>query len=203
MLPAPRCPVPVADDRHRFGPRYTEIGVREVDRKIGLGVVLTVDPVAHVCQLGDDLISVQESRGHVQVVEVFIVQNHREVVAKRRRAGSNIDDDIPHGAARTAHEFRLAGTRTPVQPAYDTTDRSRLRVLHKAPRVHTGSSRYRGVEGPGKEAAFVVDGLRHKDQYTFEVGRLNDHAVILPRRASPATEVGPPGASCTAKPLPK
>jgi hypothetical protein len=145
------------------------------DREILGRVVLPVDPVADVGRLGECLETVQQPGRHVQGDEVLVVEHHRHAGAERRRAGPGVHQHVQHHTPGAAHEFALTGSATPVHAPDRASPRAGLAVLDERVGVQPGVAPYRGVEGPGEQAAVVPVRGRDEQQHAVQLGVFHLH----------------------------
>lgn len=181
--PAARACITSTDRRYRQWPRDRKVGVVVGDDDILCGIVRTVDPVTDVGGLGQRLEAVQKARRHVKVAKVVVVEQKRLLLAESRRVPPNVDQDVVNSAVRTTNELGFAASAAPVQAADHALNGAGLRVLHER---RGGTRRFQirvedfRVERPREQAALVPDWLRYESQDAGEVGRLNEHLVMVP-----------------------
>ncbi len=125
----------------------------------------------------------EKTGGHVQMSEIFVVQQKRLLPAEGRRFSANIDQHIVYGAIRAAHQFGFAPSRTAVHAADHALRRSGLGILEE----RRGYSRLPErvvenlrIERPGEQSALVSERLWDQDQYVGEVCLFDTHMEMLP-----------------------
>jgi hypothetical protein len=125
----------------------------------------------------------QETRWHIQMPEVVVVEEKSLLRAERRRFLPNVDEHVMDGAVGAAHQLGLTAPRAAVHTADHPLRRTRLGVLHE----RSGQPRHAemivengGVEGPGKQAAVITEWLWDKDENVCKLGLFDAHVDMLP-----------------------
>src|ERR1700754_3989219 len=108
IRPASRRGIAGGDGRHRQWPVDRQIRIAVSDTDILRGVVRTIDPVAHVGRRGDSLKPVQETRRHVEMTKVLVVEQECLLMPEGRRAPSNVDEHIVYRTVGAPNQLRLA-----------------------------------------------------------------------------------------------
>jgi hypothetical protein len=141
-----------------------------------------VDAVADIGVLAQHLETVQQTRGDVQVPEVFVVEAKRRRMTERRRVRPSVDYDIVDRAAGASHQLRLASPGPAVQPTHDPALGSGLGILDESVGIDTMRGSDVGVERPGEEAAVVAVRRGYEDEDAVDRCRTNLHRSIVPFR---------------------
>ena len=142
----------------------------------------TVDAVADVRGFGKSLEAVQETRRHIQVPKVSVVEQKHLLSAERWRALSDVDQHIVDRAARAADELRFAVPGSSVHAPDRALDGTGLGILHEGsggPRSAEMVVEDVGVKGSGKKPTVVVVRLRDEDENVHEVSRFDTHLEML------------------------
>lgn len=183
VLPTPRARIAGRNNSHRARPADGKIRIVVRNGDILPRIVRSVDAVTDVGGGGQRLEPVEEARRNIEMPKITVIEQKGLLLTESERIAADIDDDVVNCAVRTADQFRLTATRTPVHSPENPLDGSRLRLLHKPGRHarHTdvGIEDF-GIERTGEQAPLIAHGMRCQDDDAGELGCLDSHATMLP-----------------------
>ena len=183
LRPASSSGVAGRDGRHRKRPVDRKLRIVVGDGEVFGRVMRAVDPIAHVRRRGQCLEAVQETRRHIQMSKLVIVEQKCLLLTECRRSRPNIDQHVVDGAVGAAHQLRLAAPAAAVHAADHTLGRTRLGVLDE----RSGQPRHAEVivediciERAGEQAAVIAEWLRYQDENISQIGLFDAHMDMLP-----------------------
>lgn len=183
ISPASCARVAVGNHGYRLRPRDREIWIARGHPDVLRRIMRTVDAVADICNGGERLKTMQETRRDVEMSKVIVVQQECLLLTKSGRICADVDDHVINGAMGAADEFGLATARTAVHAPHHALHGPRLRILHEFCR-----SAWRTdvivedfyVERSGEQSPFIAKGLRHQNHHAGKLSLLDSHGSIFP-----------------------
>ena len=165
------------DHRRRLRPGDGERRIVPAIAAGGLGSVGLGNLVGNLGGVLQGLKTVGHPLGNVKLIAEIRGQHDREMLSQGGRAGPQVHDHVPEGAAGDPHELHLfVGSDLKMEPA----DRAPPVIVGDAALVHQRLQPPRrevaAAEGAGEEAALVREALRLQDPGARQRRLAEDHA---------------------------
>jgi hypothetical protein len=183
LRPRSRSRVARAYRSDRKRPVDSEVRIVVTHRQIFGGIVLAVDPVAHIRSVGEGLEPVEEPRGDEEMSELLVVESERLMVTESRRTRADIDEDVMYSSVGASHHLCFTPASTAVHPPYHPAAGPRLRILQEIRRPDSGhigpAVEHPYVEGSREQPSVVPERIRPEHQNIGQVGCVDMHASIV------------------------